>query len=74
MPGRSDEKLEKRRQQLQRGFRLRRHGPDKAAKAIVSSVKKNKPIRPITAEAYLLYGTSRIAPQVMRSTARRELV
>ena len=49
-------------------------GPDKAAKAIVSAVKKNKPIRPITPEAYLLYGTSRVAPQVMRSTARVKLV
>ncbi len=74
MPGRSDESVEKRREQLQRSFRLRRHGPAKAAKAIVSAVKKNKPIRPITPEAYLLYGTSRIAPQVMRSTARQKLV
>jgi NAD(P)-dependent dehydrogenase (short-subunit alcohol dehydrogenase family)/pimeloyl-ACP methyl ester carboxylesterase len=72
--GRSDESVEKRREQLQRSFRLRRHGPDKAAKAIVDAVKKNKPIRPITPEAYLLYGTSRIAPQVMRSTARKKLV
>ena len=74
VPGRSDESVEKRREQLQRSFRLRRHGPDKAAKAIVTAVKKNKPIRPITPEAYLLYGTSRIAPQVMRSTARKKLV
>ncbi|WNG91071.1 SDR family oxidoreductase [Mycobacterium sp. ITM-2016-00318] len=74
VPGRSDESVEKRREQLQRSFRLRRHGPDKAAKAIVTAVRKNKPIRPITPEAYLLYGTSRIAPQVMRSTARKKLV
>jgi NAD(P)-dependent dehydrogenase (short-subunit alcohol dehydrogenase family)/pimeloyl-ACP methyl ester carboxylesterase len=74
VPGRSDEHVEKRRAQLQKSFRLRRHGPDKAARAIVSAVKKNKPIRPITPEAYLLYGTSRFAPQVLRSTARKELV
>ncbi len=74
VPGRSEEHVENRREQLQRAFRVRRHGPDKAAAAIVSAVKKNKPIRPITAEAYLLYGTSRIAPQVMRSTARKKLV
>lgn len=74
VPGRSDEHVENRREQLQRAFRLRRHGPDKAARAIVSAVKKSKPIRPITPEAYLFYGTSRIAPQVMRSTARQELL
>jgi NAD(P)-dependent dehydrogenase (short-subunit alcohol dehydrogenase family)/pimeloyl-ACP methyl ester carboxylesterase len=73
-PRRSSERIEQRREQLQKSFRLRRHTADKAAKAIVSAVKKNKPIRPITPEAYLLYGTSRIAPQVMRSTARQRLV
>lgn len=74
VPNQPDEQVEHRREQLQRGFRLRRHGPDKAARAIVAAVRKNKPIRPITAEAYLLYGTSRIAPQIMRSTARQKLV
>ncbi len=73
VPDRSDEKVEERREQLQKSFRLRRHGPDKAATAIVSAVKKNKSIRPITPEAHLLYGTSRIAPQIMRSTARKRL-
>ncbi|HKV18181.1 MAG TPA: SDR family oxidoreductase [Mycobacterium sp.] len=74
IPGRSEDRTEKRREQLQKSFGMRRHGPDRAAKAIVSAVKKNKPIRPITPEAYLLYGTSRFAPQVMRSTARQKLV
>ena len=36
--------------------------------------QKNKAVRPVTPEAYLLYGTSRIAPQVMRSTARQKLI
>ena len=35
---------------------LRRYGPTRCAKAIVSSVKKNKPIRPVAPEAYALYG------------------
>ncbi|OBK72103.1 SDR family oxidoreductase [Mycobacterium sp. 1274761.0] len=74
VPDRSDDGVENRRRDLQKLFRMRRHGPDKAAKAIVASVKGNKPIRPITPEAYLLYGTSRIAPQALRSTARKKLV
>ena len=53
-------------------FRRRRFGPDKAAKAIVSAVKKNKPIRPVTPEAYLLYGTSRVAPQVHAQRGPRQ--
>lgn len=59
-----------RRQQIEAMFAARRYGPDKVAKAILSAVAKNKAIRPVAPEAYLLYGTSRIAPQVLRSTAR----
>jgi NAD(P)-dependent dehydrogenase (short-subunit alcohol dehydrogenase family)/pimeloyl-ACP methyl ester carboxylesterase len=73
-PDRTEESVEGRREQLEKMFRLRRFGPDKVAKAILSSVKKNKPIRPVAPEAYLLYGTSRFAPQVMRSTARGEIL
>ena len=73
-PGRSDEGVEHRREQLEKFFRRRRYGPDKVAKAIVSAVKKNKPIRPVAPEAYMLYGTSRIAPQALRSTARAKFV
>ena len=73
-PGRSDESIESRRELLEKQFRRRRFGPDKAAKAIVSAVKKNKPIRPITPEAYLLYGASRALPQAMRNAARVKLV
>jgi NAD(P)-dependent dehydrogenase (short-subunit alcohol dehydrogenase family) len=74
LPGRSDKSIQGRREQIEKQFRLRRFGPDKAAKAIVSAVRKNKPIRPITLEAYLLYGTSRALPQAMRNAARVKLV
>lgn len=63
-----------RRAQLEKMFDLRGYGPDKVAAAIVSSVKKNKAIRPVTPEAYLVYGTSRIAPQALRSTARGKVL
>jgi NAD(P)-dependent dehydrogenase (short-subunit alcohol dehydrogenase family) len=73
-PGRSDESIESRREMIEKQFRRRRVGPEKAAKAIIAAVKKNKPIRPITPEAYLLYGTSRVLPQAMRNAARVKLV
>jgi NAD(P)-dependent dehydrogenase (short-subunit alcohol dehydrogenase family)/pimeloyl-ACP methyl ester carboxylesterase len=66
--------IERRRAQLEKVFAIRHYGPDKVAKAIVSAVKKNKAVRPVTPEAYLLYGTSRLLPQVMRSAARGRLL
>jgi len=65
-----DDVVDTRREQLQKLFALRRFGPDKAAKAIVSAVKQNKPIRPVMPEAYFVYGVSRVLPQALRSTAR----
>jgi NAD(P)-dependent dehydrogenase (short-subunit alcohol dehydrogenase family)/pimeloyl-ACP methyl ester carboxylesterase len=59
-----------RRKQIEAMFAARRYGPDKVAKTILSSVAKGKAIRPVAPEAYLFYGTSRVAPQVLRSTAR----
>lgn len=63
-----------RRKQVAAGFNTRSYGPEKVAKAIVDSVVKNKAIRPVAPEAYLLYGASRVAPQVMRSAARQKLM
>ncbi|MGV1088979.1 MAG: SDR family oxidoreductase [Mycobacterium sp.] len=63
-----------RRAQLERMFALRRYRPEKVATAILSAVRKNQPIRPVTPEAYLLYGTSKLAPQALRSTARGKVV
>jgi NAD(P)-dependent dehydrogenase (short-subunit alcohol dehydrogenase family)/pimeloyl-ACP methyl ester carboxylesterase len=74
VPAERRDAVEARRAQIERGFKARRYSPDKAARAIVSAVKKNKPIRPITPEAYLLYGTSRALPQAMRNAARVKLV
>jgi len=65
---------EARRGQLEKAFAARRYGPDKVAKAIVSAVKKNKPIRPVAPEAYFVYGVSRVLPQAMRSSARASVV
>jgi len=63
-----------RRAQLQRMFRLRSYGPDKVAAAILASVRANSAIRPVTPEAHLLYGVSRVLPQALRSTARRKVL
>ena len=72
-PGK-DEHVDGRRGQIDKFFALRRYGPDKVANAILSSVKKNKPIRPVAPEAYALYGISRVLPQALRSTARGRVI
>ena len=72
--GKDDEHVSDRRGQIEKMFALRRYGPDKVANAILSSVKKNKPIRPVAPEAYALYGISRVLPQALRSTARMRVI
>ncbi|OBF87160.1 short chain dehydrogenase [Mycobacterium sp. 852002-51163_SCH5372311] len=69
-----DERVDDRRGQLNKMFGVRRYGPDKVADAILSSVKKKKPIRPVAPEAYALYGLSRFLPQALRSTARMRVI
>jgi NAD(P)-dependent dehydrogenase (short-subunit alcohol dehydrogenase family)/pimeloyl-ACP methyl ester carboxylesterase len=68
------EQVDDRRGQLGKLFGLRHYGPDKVADAILSSVKKNKPIRPVAPEAYAFYGISRLAPQALRSVARLRVI
>jgi NAD(P)-dependent dehydrogenase (short-subunit alcohol dehydrogenase family)/pimeloyl-ACP methyl ester carboxylesterase len=72
-PGKASQVSERRRQ-WEKVLAARRYHPEKVAKAIVSAVRKNKPIRPVTPEAYLLYGASRLAPQALRSTARGQVI
>jgi NAD(P)-dependent dehydrogenase (short-subunit alcohol dehydrogenase family)/pimeloyl-ACP methyl ester carboxylesterase len=62
--------VEARRKQTEKVFAARRYGPDKVARAIVSAVKKNKPIRPVAPEAYFVYGAAHALPPAMRSAAR----
>jgi NAD(P)-dependent dehydrogenase (short-subunit alcohol dehydrogenase family)/pimeloyl-ACP methyl ester carboxylesterase len=74
VPPGQDERVEGRRAELEKMYARRRYGAEKVAKAIVSAVRKNKPIRPVTPEAYLLYGLSRAMPQALRSTARARVM
>jgi NAD(P)-dependent dehydrogenase (short-subunit alcohol dehydrogenase family)/pimeloyl-ACP methyl ester carboxylesterase len=74
VPSGQQPKVEARRAQIAKAFAARRYGPDKVAKAIVSAVKKNKPIRPVAPEAYLVYGVAHLLPQVMRSSARANVM
>lgn len=72
--GKQADAVDGRRGQLGKIFTLRHYGPDKVADAILSSVKKKKPIRPVAPEAYALYGLSRVAPQGLRNAARIRVI
>jgi NAD(P)-dependent dehydrogenase (short-subunit alcohol dehydrogenase family)/pimeloyl-ACP methyl ester carboxylesterase len=74
VPAGKQPNVEARRAQIEKMFAARRYGPDKVAKAIVSAVKKNKPIRPVAPEAYFVYGVAHLLPQAMRSTARGKVL
>jgi NAD(P)-dependent dehydrogenase (short-subunit alcohol dehydrogenase family) len=74
VPAEKQAKVEARRAQIEKAFAARRYGPEKVAKAIVSAVKKNKPIRPVTPEAYFVYGVAHLLPQAMRSSARASVM
>lgn len=62
------------RARAEKMFGMRGYGPDKVAAAILSSVLKGTAVRPVTPEAHLVYGVSRVAPQILRSTARGKVV
>ena len=72
--GKQSAQVDGRRGQLGKMFALRHYGPDKVANAILSSVKKKKPIRPVAPEACALYGLSRLAPQGLRNAARLRVI
>ncbi|SPM36250.1 short chain dehydrogenase [Mycobacterium rhizamassiliense] len=72
--GKQGDAVDGRRGQLGKMFALRHYGPDKVANAILSSVQKKKPIRPVAPEAYALYGLSRLAPQGLRNAARMRVI
>ena len=63
-----------RQARLNRMFEARNYAPEKVAEAILDSVRRNTAIRPVTPEAHLLYGASRLAPQALRSTARGRVI
>ncbi|MCG7595823.1 SDR family oxidoreductase [Mycobacterium sp. PSTR-4-N] len=61
---------DKLRARVRRGFAVRRYGPEKVARAIVSAVTQKKAVRPVTPEAHLVYAVAHAAPAAMRSAAR----
>lgn len=50
-------------------YRRRNYGAERVASRIVAAVRHNRAVMPVTAEAYLLRGISRLSPRLMRRIA-----
>lgn len=60
------------RARAQKVFTRRRYTPDKVAKAILAAVHNGTAVRPVTPEAHLVYGLSRLVPGALRRAARAD--
>lgn len=54
-----------------KAYAMRRYGPEKVARQIVSAVRKNKQVVPVTPEARLQYLNNRLAPGLTRYFATK---
>lgn len=61
--------VEARRRAAQRIYRLRRYSADRVASRIVAAIRHNTAVVPVTPEAHLLRGISRVAPGLNRRLA-----
>ncbi len=54
-------------------YKKRNYGPEGVAEAIVSAIKHNRAVVPVSPEAWALYAAKRLAPSVMDSIQRTAL-
>jgi short-subunit dehydrogenase len=54
-------------------YRKRNYGPEGVAEAIVSAIKHNRAVVPVSPEAWVLYASKRLAPTVMDKIQRTAL-
>ncbi|GAA3206498.1 SDR family oxidoreductase [Actinocorallia longicatena] len=53
-----------------RAYGLRGYGPEKVAERILTAVRRDRALQPVTPEAHLSYALSRLSPGLMRLAAR----
>ena len=70
----STEDVEDRRRQIDALYEKRNYPPEKVARAVVSAIRRNRALVPVTPEAWVAYYGKRWLPGLMRWLARKELV
>jgi NAD(P)-dependent dehydrogenase (short-subunit alcohol dehydrogenase family) len=64
--------VEARRQSIEAFYRKRNYSPDRVAMAIVRSIRKNRAVTPVTAEAWFAYYAKRWAPWLLAWINRKD--
>ena len=70
----SSEDVEARRQQINALYEKRNYPPDKVARAVLSAIRRNRAVVPVTPEARLAYYLKRWLPGAVGWLARKEMV
>jgi NAD(P)-dependent dehydrogenase (short-subunit alcohol dehydrogenase family) len=70
----SSEDVEVRRQQINALYEKRNYPPDKVARAVLSAIRRNRAVVPVTPEARFAYYLKRWLPGVVGWLARRDMV
>ena len=68
---RGDHADPERREEVVRAYRRRGYGPDRVARNILKAVDRNRPVGPISPEAWFAYALTRVSPRLANWTARR---
>lgn len=68
------EDVEAKRQAIERIYARRNYPPEKVARAVVSAIRRNRALVPVTPEAWLAWYAKRWAPWLVAWLARREPV
>jgi short-subunit dehydrogenase len=72
--GRSEQDQERVRARASKLYARRNYTPDRVAEQIVATVKRNRAVRPVSPEAWLMYAMSRLAPSALRLAARANTI
>ena len=70
----TQEDVEEKRKQIEAIYQKRNYPPEKVARAIIKSIRKNRAVLPVASEAWLAYYLKRWAPWMVARMARREFV
>ncbi|GAA2736555.1 hypothetical protein GCM10010439_63900 [Actinocorallia aurantiaca] len=70
--GMSAEDQRRTRQKAARTYARRNYGPEKVAAQILTAVRRNRALQPVTPEARFAYAVSRLAPGLMRLAAKSD--
>ena len=66
----SEANRESQRDDIEEAYARRDYGPDKVAKAVLSAIRRNRAVVPVTPESWALYGLKRALPGVTEPVGR----